>query len=90
MERKSRVNSRHKVDSEVNLPVVVSKSQLARHFHRGHTQDLRKILFTDDVLTEMGLSIEAYRKITLFTPQQTRFIYEHFGITNLDGYYNKE
>lgn len=41
---------------------------------------LRAKVFTDAVLLRMGLTLEAYKKIRVFTVEQSKFLREYLGI----------
>ncbi|MEM6397774.1 MAG: hypothetical protein AAF741_15605 [Bacteroidota bacterium] len=71
------------------LPRCVGKDELRRYFGVPYKY-LWSSLITDDLIEEWGGDIDQIKKQKRLTPQITRRIYLHFGITDLKADYSSE
>jgi len=63
------------------LHPILTKSDLLVHFSIADHRALRKKVFTDKLLKQIGISIKEYRYRSIFTADESRRIYENLSIT---------
>lgn len=57
------------------FPPRISKSELKSRFTYSHTEQLQKVIFTDDWIFALGWTKEFYKKKRLFEIDETRQIF---------------
>lgn len=71
--------------SRTELPAILGKHDLSRHFKLSRTQELRtRKIITDKMLDALGLTVKEYNKIKQFDFLQSKKLYELLQITKLN------